>query len=344
MIFHVIYPTYLIAPPKFSHRVRCETAMCIISIIRLVSPQTGWCIFSLLFVDRKAMEINMIYFCADDYGISTYGNSRIENCLENGVLNKVSVLPNGEISDFKQRLAGTYTTLSLHINLVEGRPLSNPDDVDLLVSESGYFKYSFIGLFFLSVSNKRKEFEKQVYTEIQSQIKFWKKAMGENISVSIDSHQHTHMIPLIFKILMRVIGDEGLDVSSIRIPAEPISPYLFSPSLYFEYKPTGLLKQWLLKALAFANRKEFAKAKIKSAYFMGILFSGKLNEARIKKLLPHYLKLAKRKNRDVEIGLHPGYLKSGEKLIDGIRRDFQKFYYSPWRNTEYNTLLNFNYE
>ena len=344
MIFHVIYPTYLIAPPKFSHRVRCETAMCIISIIRLVSPQTGWCIFSLLFVDRKAMEINMIYFCADDYGISTYGNSRIENCLENGVLNKVSVLPNGEISDFKQRLAGTYTTLSLHINLVEGRPLSNPDDVDLLVSESGYFKYSFIGLFFLSVSNKRKEFEKQVYTEIQSQIKFWKKAMGENISVSIDSHQHTHMIPLIFKILMRVIGDEGLDVSSIRIPAEPISPYLFSPSLYFEYKPTGLLKQWLLKALAFANRKEFAKAKIKSAYFMGILFSGKLNEARIKKLLPHYLKLAKRKNRDVEIGLHPGYLKSGEKLINGSRRDFQKFYYSPWRNTEYNTLLNFNYE
>ena len=286
----------------------------------------------------------MIYFCADDYGISEGANSRIENCLENGILNKISVLPNGEISDFKQRLTDNNTTLSLHINLVEGRPLSEPNDVDLLISDNGYFKYSFVGLFFLSMSNKRKEFEKQIYIEIQNQIKFWKMAMGENTPISIDSHQHTHMIPLIFKILMRVIADEGLDVSIIRIPAEPISPYLFSPSLYLEYKPTGLLKQWLLKALAFANRKEFAKAKIKSAYFMGIMFSGKLNEARIKKLLPHYLKLAKRKNRDVEIGFHPGYLKSGEKLIDGIRRDFQKFYYSPWRNTEYNTLLNFNYE
>lgn len=284
----------------------------------------------------------MLYFCADDYGISACSNSRIENCLENGVLNKISVLPNGEIDDFKQRLSCNNTTLSLHINLVEGRPLSDPKEVDLLITDNGYFKYSFIGLFFLSVSPKRKKLEKQIYKEIQSQIRFWTKAMGENTEYSIDSHQHTHMIPLVFKVLMRVIGDEGLNVSSIRIPAEPISPYLFSPSLYFEYKPTGILKQWLLKTLAFANRKELKKTKIKSAYFMGVMFSGKLNEAIIKKMLPHYLKLAKRKNRDIEIGFHPGYVKSGEKLLDGIRQDFAGFYNSPWRKIEYDTLLNFN--
>ncbi len=282
----------------------------------------------------------MIYFCADDYGISIDGNRRIENCLENGVLNKVSVLPNGEISDFKQRLSGSNTTLSLHINLVEGRPLSDSNDIDLLMSDNGYFKYSFIGLFFLSISNKRKEFEKQVYTEIQSQIKFWKKAMGETLSVSIDSHQHTHMIPLIFKTLMRVIEDEGLNVQSIRIPAEPILPYVFTPSLYFEYKPIGLIKQWLLKTFALVNRRELKKSKIQSGYFMGIMFSGKLNEARIKKLLPHYLKLSEKNNRDIEIGFHPGYIKSGGSLINACRQDFSKFYYSSWRNAEYNTLLN----
>lgn len=283
----------------------------------------------------------MIYFCADDYGISACGNSRIINCLENGVLNKVSVLPNGEITDFKKRLSNSDVTLSLHINLVEGCPLSNPSDVNLLISDTGHFKYSFVGLFFLSLSPKRKEFEKQVYTEIQNQIKFWKKAMGENTSISIDSHQHTHMIPLIFETLMRVIRDEDLSVSSVRIPAEPILPYIFTPSLYFEYNPTGLIKQWLLKILAFINRKELKKLKIKSAYFMGIMFSGKLNEARIKKILSFYLKLAEKNNRDIEIVFHPGYVKSGEKLIDGSRQDFSKFYYSSWRNTEYNTLLNF---
>ena len=286
----------------------------------------------------------MVYFCADDYGISACGNSRIENCLENGVLNKISVLPNGEITDFNKRLQKHNVTLSLHINLVEGHPLSEPNDVSLLISDDGYFKYSFVGLFFLSISNKRKEFEKQIYKEIQNQVKVWKMAMGENTSISIDSHQHVHMIPLIFQILMRVIRDEDLSVSSIRIPSEPISPYLFTPSLYFEYKPTGLIKQWLLKFLAFTNRKELKKSKIQTAYFMGILFSGKLNEARIRKLLPHYLKLAKKHNKNIEIGFHPGYVKSGEKLIDGSRQDFSKFYYSPWRNTEYNTLLNFNYE
>ena len=285
----------------------------------------------------------MIYFCADDYGISEGANSRIENCLENGVLNKISVLPNGKVLDFKKRLSDKDAILSLHINLVEGRPLSNPDDVDLLVSESGYFKYSFIGLFFLSISNKRKEFEKQVYTEIQSQIKFWKNAMGENTSISIDSHQHAHMIPLIFKTLMRVIRDEGLNVSSIRVPAEPILPYIFTPSLYFEYNPIGLIKQWLLKTFALVNRRELAKSKIQSAYFMGILFSGKLNEARIRKLLPHYLKLAKKHNKNIEIGFHPGYIKDGEKLLEGSRQDFREFYLSPWRNIENKTLINFRF-
>ena len=286
----------------------------------------------------------MIYFCADDYGISTCGNRRIENCLENGVLNKVSVLPNGEISDFKQRLSGNNTTtLSLHINLVEGRPLSGPNDIDLLISDNGYFKYSFIGLLALSLSAKRNEFEKQIYKEIQTQIKFWKKTMGETLSVSIDSHQHTHMIPLIFKTLMRVIEDEGLNAQSIRIPAEPISPYVFTPSLYFEYNLTGLIKQWLLKTFAFINRKELKKSKIKSAYFMGIMFSGKLNEVRIKKLLPHYLRLAKKHNKDIEIGFHPGNIKDAEKIIDGIRQDFKKFYFSTWRNIEHDTLINFKF-
>ena len=284
----------------------------------------------------------MIYFCADDYGISASGNSRIEKCLEDGSLNKVSVIPNGDITDFNARLTELGATPSLHINLIEGCPLSNPEDVSLLISDRGYFKYSFAGLFFLSLSHKKKEFEKQIYKEIQSQIKFFKKAIGETSVVSIDSHQHTHMIPLIFKVLMRVIEDDGLDVKSIRIPAEPMAPYLFTPSLYFEYNLTGLIKQWVLRTLAFVNRKELKNPRIQSPYFMGVMFSGRLNETRIKKLLPHYLKLAEKNNKDIEIGFHPGYIKDGENLICGIRKSFRKFYVSDWRKREYNTLLNFD--
>lgn len=286
----------------------------------------------------------MIYFCADDYGISNTGNSRIEDCLENGVLNKVSVLPNGEISDFKNRLMERGATLSLHINLVEGRPLSDSADIGLLISDDGCFKYSFAGLFLLSLSSKRKEFEKQIYKEIQSQIKFWKEAIGKDISVSVDSHQHTHMIPVVFKTLMRVIKDENLSVERLRIPSEPALPYILSPSLYFSYSFSGLIKQWILKILALVNRAELKKANLKSAYFMGVMFSGKLNEIKIKKLLLHYLKKAKKNGKDIEIGFHPGYIKSGEELMSGIRDGFSKFYFSPWRKIEHDALLNFKFE
>jgi predicted glycoside hydrolase/deacetylase ChbG (UPF0249 family) len=161
--------------------------------------------------------------------------------------------------------------------------------------------------------------------------------MGENTPVLIDSHQHTHMIPLVFKTLMRVIKDENVDVEYIRIPDEPILPYIKSLSLYLKYSPVGLAKQWLLKFLNFINRKEFKKSNIKSAAFMGILFSGQLSEDKINKLLPHYMN----QNKNIEIVFHPGYLERGESLIDGCQPSFEKFYYSKWRRVEFNTLINF---
>lgn len=279
----------------------------------------------------------MIYFCADDYGISKISNTRIEECLTNGVLNKISVLPNSDALDFKRRLLGENVKLSLHLNLIEGYPLSKKEDVSLLISDKGIFKYSFIGLFFLSIFGNRSLLKKQLYNEIKMQIDFWKKEMGEETPILVDSHQHTHMIPLVFKTLMRVIKEENVEVEYIRIPAEPILPYIKSPSLYFKFRPIGLIKQWLLKFLKFVNRKELKKANIKSALFMGIMFSGQLTEDKINKLLPYY----KKQNENIEIAFHPGYLESRESLIDGFRQNFKKFYYSKWRRIEYDTLLKF---
>lgn len=286
----------------------------------------------------------MLYFCADDYGISPACNSRIEECLKVGVLNKVSVLPNGDLTDFKQRLSSANATISLHINLVEGYPLSKPQDVKLLVSKDGNFKYSFIGLLFHSVFGKRKELEEQLYKEIKNQIAFWKKNIGDGALISVDGHQHTHMIPLVFKTLLRVIEDEKLAVENIRIPAEPIMPYILTPSLYASYSVSGIVKQWLLKFLAWINKRTLRKKKIDYSLFIGAMFSGKVTEESLEKLLPKYLKIAKKQGRDIEIALHPGYVDTNDSLIDGCRSGFKKFYFSPWRKREYDTLMNFKYE
>ena len=283
----------------------------------------------------------MIYFCADDYGISDLCNSRIENCFTNGVLNKISILPNHQSNDFKNSLELHNVKTALHINLVEGRPLSPAKDIPLLLTEDGCFKRSFIGLFLLSFSPKRKEMEKQLYKELQRQILFWKNAEGEGKALSIDSHQHTHMIPLIFKTLMKVIKDERIEVETLRFPAEPILPYLLTPSLYKSYSITGLIKQWLLKILGWFNHRELKKSKLNTTIFLGVLFSGVLTEDKIQKLLPRYLKLAERKGKDIEIAFHPGYVESEEIVTMPIREDFQKFYHSPWRKKEHDTLINF---
>ena len=184
---------------------------------------------------------------------------------------------------------------------------------------------------------------KNMNKEIKEQIVFWKKNMGEN-PLWIDSHQYTHMIPLIFKTLMQVIKDEGVDAQYLRIPNEPVTPYLLTPSVYTECSFIGLTKQWLLKFFTLINKKQFEKSNINTACFMGVMFSGKVTCKRIKKVLPRYLKIAKKQGRDIEIALHPGYLEAGESLMDGCRADFKKFYLSKGRKIEYDTLMNFKFE
>ena len=282
----------------------------------------------------------MIYFCADDYGISKECNTRIMECFEKGVLNKVSVLPNGELGSFKEDCLDNNLTVALHLNLVEGRPLSNSNDINLIVSKDGNFKYSFIGLLLNSFSFKRKEFEKQLYKEIKSQLNFWQERVGKDKPIFIDSHQHTHMIPLVFKTLLRVIKDEGINVDYLRIPAEPITPYLATPSLYKSYKIKGIIKHWLLIFLNLLNQRQLEKSKIRSGYFMGVMFSGSMEKEKIEKLLFKYEKLSQKHNKDIEIALHPGYAKDGEQLIKGCRTSFEKFYFSPWREKEYDALIN----
>ena len=283
----------------------------------------------------------MVYFCADDYGISQESNNRIEKCLTDGILNKVSVLPNGTFTDFREKLS--VGKLSLHINLIEGAPLSDPKELDLIVGDDGYFKHSFAGLFLLSFSKHRKKLQKQLYKEISAQVRFWKEQMGDE-PLCMDSHQHTHMIPLVLKTLLQVIKDEKVEISALRYPAEPLLPFLLNPSLYLAYKPVGLIKHWILKVLGWGNYIVLKRTRIPTTCFMGIMFSGTMTQDKIEKLLPLYMKTAKRREQPIEIAFHPGYVEAGEKLLTGHRPSFEHFYHSPGRKAEFDSLMNMKFE
>ena len=269
----------------------------------------------------------MIYFCADDYGLNDISSMHIQECIENGILNKVSVFPNFEnINPEKIQ----NTRISLHLNLVEGRCMS--EGLNLLADRNGNFIHTFGGLFKLNLL-KRKQLEDEAYKEIKAQVLHFKNMMPEGAPFCIDSHQHTHMIPAIFKALVKVIEDEEIKVEYMRIPAEPVIPFIKTPSLYFTYSPINIIKQWLLKFLWLVNKKQ---ASLPTALFFGILFSGKMDEKRVSKIMPKYIKLAEKKGMDIEVLFHPGYMDEKTNLKNIV---FEKFYLSENRKTEFDSLI-----
>ena len=281
----------------------------------------------------------MIYFCADDYGLNEISSMRIQQCVENGTLNKVSVFPNLEQIDLREILKDKTIRISLHLNLVEGKCMANADELDLLADKNGNFKHTFGGLFKASLLNTDL-FETQVYKEIRAQILFFQAALPQGIPFCIDSHQHTHMIPVVFKTLLKVLHDEKIHAEYMRIPAEPLSPYIKTPSLYFTYSAANLIKQWLLNFLWLINKRKLKQFPIRTADFFGILFSGKMDEKRVNKVLPKYIKRANKDGRDIEILFHPGYLEKNEADFKGKNIVFETFYLSKNRKVEFDSVMN----
>ena len=153
----------------------------------------------------------MIYISADDYGLCDISSMHIKQCIDKGALNKVSVFPNFDTVDLSEILENKNVRVCLHLNLVEGRCMANSDEIDLIADKNGNLKHTFGGLFKLNLF-RRKELENQAYKEIKAQVLFWKNILPQDVPFFIDSHQHTHMIPAVFKALLRVLKDEKIEL------------------------------------------------------------------------------------------------------------------------------------
>ena len=285
------------------------------------------------------MKEPTVFFCADDWGLTPSVSQRIEDCDRAGKLNKISLFPNARISDLKERIEAFSATPSLHLNLVEGDCLSDPKKIPLLAEPDGKFRYSFTGLLFHSIMGKKKEWEEQVAIEIRAQIARFRQLVPAEEKLFLDSHQHTPMSPLIFRVLMQVIREDQVPVGYLRIPVEPITPFCKEPGLYGTYSPINWIKQTLLRFLFWQNKGCFRESGIPTALFFGILFSGSMDENRVARILPHYLTLARKKQMDVELLFHPGVLEGTKEAeaMDHIR--FWSFYRSAGRETEWNGLM-----
>ena len=283
----------------------------------------------------------MIYFCADDYGLCNSVSNHIYQCVQSGALNKVSVLPNFDTCDIAPLLSAKRVELSVHLNLVEGKSVSDPAKIPLLAERDGRLRHSFVGLLRLSLL-KPKEFGEQVEKELRAQLARWREIIPPGTSFSVDSHQHVHMIPAIFRILLRVLREDEISVNSIRIPAEPLMPFLMTPSLYCTYRPVNLVKQWILKMCWLFNLPLYRSCTIPSSLFCGVLFSGHMDARRVARVLPHYIRLAEKRGKNVEFLFHPGQALPDDSSLDIHTTSFSDFYFSDNRRKEIESIMQLN--
>lgn len=280
---------------------------------------------------------------ADDFGLTKSITNKILDCYDNGYLNSVSIIPNGmafnyAIKEFKKR---KNLDLNIHLNFAEGKAISPPEDIYLLVNKSGFFCHSFHSLFFTSVFSKtetKKLLKQQLKMECAAQINKVLRNINDKAQISIDSHMHFHMIPLVFNVLLDIYKDKK---KYIRLPIEPFYFHFASLHSLRNYFGLNIIKHILLKILAAYNLKKINSipALLGCEYFIGVLFTGNTTFSSLKKAL--------RKIPDkcyLEILFHPGFGEEREKNILYETMKNIDFHFSSNRKAEYDILQSIEFK
>lgn len=289
--------------------------------------------------------MNMIYH-ADDFGITLEQSRRILQCSDNcggaGVLNSISILatsPHFEECAALLEPLPAHLLVSLHINIVEGPCCSNPADIPLLADSSGCFHSSFAQMLALSYGSQARELRRQLDIEIGAQLDaFLTRFPHMKNALRVDSHQHFHLIPAVFDALLDAIRSRGCTLSFMRIPAEPLLPFLRTPSIWLRIPPINWLKHWLLNRLWKRNQAKLPEFNQVSAVFCGIFFSGHMTIANVEAVLPRLQDYANKKHMPLELLFHPGGYEDPSSALDPKLKGFVQFYQSPLRAQEAHAL------
>ena len=141
---------------------------------------------------------------ADDFGITVEQSKAIlelsDACGGHGALSSMSMFANSPAFKECAELVRPFVDagkikLGLHLNIVEGHPVSNPDDVPLLVNERGTFSHSFMGYLMASTlrTGDRDGIREQLAREFSEQIKRYLEAFPDqrrNLRRHASTHAH----------------------------------------------------------------------------------------------------------------------------------------------------------
>lgn len=146
-----------------------------------------------------------VLFNADDFGLTAGVTDGIISAFQHGVIQSTTLMMNGLAVDEAIKQAKQHPKLltGIHLTLTWGKPLRS--DVDLLVDDKGFFKYSKTNI---NIFNKREllqieaEWRTQIHTFINSGL----------ILHHIDSHHHVHGWPEVKDIVIMLAEEFAVPV------------------------------------------------------------------------------------------------------------------------------------
>lgn len=307
-------------------------------------------VLNILFVKRLNDLMVSIYFHADDYATSANADQDFIELCQQGKLDSFSIMPNmscwaqsidrykDKVSTFKKR-----PKVSVHLNFMEGKACAKLADVNLLTDEQGLFCLSWGDLFKASCYSKHKvELREQLKIEIIAQIErvLLSGVMAPDQRLRIDSHQHTHMIPLVYDALSDALDEKGYHVEYIRNAYDPLSIYLRYPSLYATYSVINLIKCIILNTFSHRVQRKNRARNLADNILCGVMFSNNMDLKRVAKVLKAFKEKAQVRNATLEFLFHPGISLSSEITQEFTKQGFIDFHLAQTRDDEKQALLN----
>jgi predicted glycoside hydrolase/deacetylase ChbG (UPF0249 family) len=278
-----------------------------------------------------------IYFHADDIGLSKSITNHILDSIDNGFINRTSIIVNGTYSSkAATELNKRKLTPYLHLNLTEGKPLSNNENLNQFISKHGQFNNSFLSLdikWLLARKTDKQKLSYAITNEIKSQIIKFKKLFPSEKKIKLDGHQNIHLSPLVFRQILSLTKE--YNVVELRLPSEryeSIFKSIFIPNLWI-----NILKSLVLNFLFLFYSNLLEKHLIfYERNFHGTLFTGVMNEKYLTYILKKYKKTSE---KNASILFHPGYSSKNEKYL---WHDYRRwlYYNSQSRLNEYSLVKN----
>ncbi|MBD5486896.1 MAG: ChbG/HpnK family deacetylase [Lachnospiraceae bacterium] len=293
---------------------------------------------------------------ADDYALTVNTSKDMLSCMLQGQLDSISIVTNMSCFDtcmelFYQSIPQMpfLPKMSVHLDFVEGHCLAPADEVPLLVKDgSNLMGLAWGGLFTLSyLPWKRRDAKVQLKKEIKAQIERVRGAVTKAIAIAeehgipcgqkrlrIDSHQHAHMIPVVWEALTEVITQEGYEVEYIRNSKEMLGAFVSEISLWKTYRPVNFIKNRLLSLYSYKADRHAKTHGMDQMYLWGLVMSGHMDYDRIVRLYPKIAAKAAREGRTLEILFHPGLTLAGEVTDEIGKEAAEDFYLRQDRHVE----------